>query len=164
MWKKTSTQYFVVNEWYLLWSVHFQVDNMPQQKYPVYLFIHGGGYQTGSGNMGYAELFKAFTSTGIIVVSINYQSECFWWDLKAFMLIFFLTGSVRAEIRGVSQICICKLGNIKIFSGRYENTVSSWALSCFSNFISWFLLIGAESPSPSSHGTPIFDKWQTHDT
>jgi carboxylesterase type B len=50
---------------------------MPQQKYPVYLFIHGGGYQGGAGNMGYPEIFKAFTSTGIIVVSINYRLNVF---------------------------------------------------------------------------------------
>jgi para-nitrobenzyl esterase len=66
---------------------------MPQQKYPVYIWIHGGGYQTGSGGMGYQEIFKAFTSTGIIVVSINYRLNVFGETWK-FVSRFNLTESV----------------------------------------------------------------------
>jgi hypothetical protein len=50
---------------------------MPQQKYPVYIYIHGGGYQTGSGYMGNQGTFENFISTGMIVVSINYRLNVF---------------------------------------------------------------------------------------
>jgi para-nitrobenzyl esterase len=66
---------------------------MPQQKYPVYIWIHGGAYQVGSGNMGYPGIFKAFTSTGIIVVSINYRLNVFGETWKP-VCIFNLRGSV----------------------------------------------------------------------
>ncbi len=50
---------------------------MPQQSYPVYFYIHGGGYQAGSGNLWYNGIFESFTSTGMIVVSINYRLNAF---------------------------------------------------------------------------------------
>jgi carboxylesterase type B len=50
---------------------------MPQQKYPVYIFIHGGGYQEGEGTVAYNEIFKNFVSTGLIFVSINYRLNVF---------------------------------------------------------------------------------------
>ncbi len=50
---------------------------MPQQQYPVYIYIHGGAYKDGSGNMGYQEIHKDFVSTGLIFVSINYRLGAF---------------------------------------------------------------------------------------
>ena len=54
-----------------------EVDNMPQQSYPVYIYIHGGGYQFGSGDLWYPGIFENFISTGMIVVSINYRLNAF---------------------------------------------------------------------------------------
>ncbi len=50
---------------------------MPQQKYPVFIFIHGGGYQNGGAQTGYINLFKSFISTGMIMVSIQYRLNVF---------------------------------------------------------------------------------------
>jgi hypothetical protein len=50
---------------------------MPQQKYPVYIFIHGGSYQTGAGHMGYQGVFENLIPTGMIVVSMNYRLNVF---------------------------------------------------------------------------------------
>jgi carboxylesterase type B len=54
-----------------------QADNMTQQSFPVYIYIHGGGYQAGSGYLVYPELSENFLSTGVIVVSINYRLNAF---------------------------------------------------------------------------------------
>uniref|UniRef100_A0A914VTP0 Carboxylic ester hydrolase n=1 Tax=Plectus sambesii TaxID=2011161 RepID=A0A914VTP0_9BILA len=50
-----------------------KIQNITQQKYPVFFFIHGGGYQTGSGIMGMQNII----SRDIVTVSINYRLNVF---------------------------------------------------------------------------------------
>ncbi len=55
---------------------------MPQQKYPVYIYIHGGAYHSGSGNVGHQGIFENFNSAGIIFVTMNYRLNIFGWLLS----------------------------------------------------------------------------------
>uniref|UniRef100_A0A914V394 Carboxylic ester hydrolase n=1 Tax=Plectus sambesii TaxID=2011161 RepID=A0A914V394_9BILA len=50
-----------------------RVANITQSKYPVFFWIHGGGFVGGSGDLGVEGALSNLVNRGMIVVSINYR-------------------------------------------------------------------------------------------
>ena len=57
--------------WGLLTEFSFKASSTA--KYPVMIYIHGGGLTAGSGDMSVSAIVRNFVSKGIVVASLQYR-------------------------------------------------------------------------------------------